>query len=126
MLGVVDDRVAFAAISFRSSSSTETPNGKSHPLFNLLTDLKDRLAARAPAEIGSFYFTDLLSTGGGFTWSVVSSSPQQFDSLRTDRLPVLEKEPEKCLTAKSLLFSLRFAIESDEADWAGWGWRMRW
>ncbi len=84
MLGVVEEKIVFAAITFRSSSSTEIPNGRSHPLYNLLSDLKDQLAARAPAEIGSFYFTDKLSTVGGFTWSFAPSSFQQFFFLALD------------------------------------------
>lgn len=79
MLGVVDDRIVFAAINFRSSSSTEIPNGRSHPLFNLLTDMHAGLAARAPPEIGSFYFTDLLSTVGGFTWFLALLFPSRSD-----------------------------------------------
>jgi hypothetical protein len=74
MLGVLDNRIVFAAIAFRSSSSTELPNGKSHPLFDLLVDVKDSLSARAPAEIGSLYFTDLLTTSGGFTWMGVEDA----------------------------------------------------
>jgi hypothetical protein len=83
MLGIVNDRVVYATIPFRSSASTELPNGRSHPLFDLLTDLKSRLAARAPAQIGSFYFTDLLSPVGGFTWYVPQSHAGLLHLLQT-------------------------------------------